>query len=39
MSGDTTTRRRVERRWHVKRLWHDEKPRDNQPGKWEAKEH
>jgi hypothetical protein len=20
-------------------LWHDEKPRNNQPGKWEAKAH
>jgi hypothetical protein len=38
MSGDTTTRRHVERRWLIKRLWCDEKPRDNQPGKWEAKE-
>ncbi len=32
-----TTRLCVERRWRVKRLWRDEKPRDNQPGEWEAK--
>jgi hypothetical protein len=38
MSGDTTTRWCVERQWRVKRLWRDEKPRDNQPGEWEAKE-
>jgi hypothetical protein len=36
-SRDSTTRRCIERRWHVKRLWHDKKPRGNQPGKWEAK--
>jgi hypothetical protein len=35
--GDTTSRRRIEKWWHVKRLWHDEKPRDTQPGEWEAK--
>jgi hypothetical protein len=34
--GDTTTRQCVERRLRVKRLQHDKKPCDNQPGKWEA---
>ncbi len=36
-SGDTTTRRCVEREWRIKRLWHNKKPRDNQPGEWEVK--
>jgi hypothetical protein len=34
--SDMTTRRRVKRWWHIKRLWRNEKPRDNQLGKWEA---
>jgi hypothetical protein len=37
--GDTTTRRHVKRWWRVKRLQHDEKPHDNQPGKREATAH
>ncbi len=34
--GNTTTRWCVKRWWHVKRLWRNKKPRNNQPGKWEA---
>jgi hypothetical protein len=36
MRDDTTTRLRVERRLRIKQLWRDEKPCENQPGKWEA---
>ncbi len=34
--GSMTTRWSVERVWCIKRLRCDEKPRNNQPGQWEA---
>ncbi len=33
---NTATRWHIKSWWHIKRLQHDEKPRNNQPSKWEA---